>query len=88
MITQTALRQRGGGMETLRMDKNDGMCLRSNPWHERCVGTEIILDTWNHEGVRFAFGTRPPTSGHKRGLISCARQIRVWPDLGEKPFLL
>lgn len=33
-ITEAALRQRGGGMETLRMDKNDTMWLRSNPWHE------------------------------------------------------
>lgn len=42
---------------------------------------------WRHreerKGVRFAFGPRPPTSGHKRGLLSCTRQIRVWPDLRE-----
>lgn len=74
-------------MERLRMDKNDSMCSRSNPWHERCIGTEIILDTWNHEGVGFAFGTRPPTSDHKRGFTSCVRQIRVCPGLGKKPFL-
>lgn len=55
------------------MDKNGGVCSRTNPWPERCFGTEFILDTWNREGVRFAFGTRPPTSGRKRALISCAK---------------
>lgn len=75
-------------MQALRMDKNGGVCSRTNPWPERCFGTEFILDTWNRESVRFAFGTRPPTSGRKRALISCARQIRVCPELGRKPFLV
>lgn len=59
------------------------MCSRSNPWHERCLESEVILDTWKREGVGFAFGARLPTSGHKRGLFSCTRQMRVWPDLRE-----
>lgn len=76
-ITQAPLRQRGGGMQALRMDKNGGVCSRTNPWPERCFGTEFILDTWNREGVRFAFGTRPPTSGRKRALISCKSVSRA-----------
>lgn len=46
-----------------------------------------LIQKWRHmgerEGVRFAFGPRLPTSGDKRGLLSCTRQIRVWPDLRE-----